>query len=204
MAVDADAITETEVVVPEGRNAVVVRARDHDWVALAQDGVELLREQSGGPEATFIVGPGTYAVRSDGAVDAVETVTVAVPPDPLEPLAGEGVLLLRLSSDAPDQHVVDGVGEIPADGESWCTLTVQKLDATGKPLRRRRDTDEVFLRSTGGTITAAKGGERIRSVTLRSGRAAFRLVSEPAPRLVTVSALGTGSPAPVELPIEFV
>jgi hypothetical protein len=204
MAVDADAITETEVVVPDGRNAVVVHARDHDWVALAQNGVELVREQSGSPDATFVVGPGSYAVRSDGAVDEVETVTVAVPPDPLDLLAGEGVLLLRLSSDAPDQHVVDGVGEIPADGESWCVLTVQKLDATGKPLRRRRDTDEVFLRSTGGTITAAKGGDRIRSVTLRSGRAAFRLVSEPAPRLVTVSALGAGSPAPVELPIEFV
>jgi hypothetical protein len=204
MTAHAAAITETEVVVPEGRNAVVVQAREHAWVALAQDGVELVREQGGSADATFVVAPGSYGVRSDGIVDRVTATAVAAPSDPLALLSGDGALLLRLSSDAPDRHVVDGVGEIPADGASSCTITVEKIDPTGKPLRRRTDTDEVFLRSTGGTVTAPKGGERVRSVKLRSGRAAFRLVSEPTPRLVTISALGAGSPAPVELPIEFV
>jgi hypothetical protein len=204
MANAASESTEHEVVVPKGANAVAVRVRDQEWIALAGDAGEIAREQSGSRETTFVVLPGTYRVATDGTVEDVRPDTIAVPTDPLAMLAGDGALLLRLSSDAPDRHVVDGVGEIPADGESSCTITVEKIDATGKPLRRRRDTDEVFLRSTGGTITAAKGDERIRSVKLRSGRAAFRLVSEPASRLVAVSALGSGSPAPVELPIEFV
>ena len=49
------------------------------------------------------------------------------------------------------------------------------------------------------------GENRIRSVTLKSGRIAFRLVSEASPKVVTVSAFGEG-PAllKAEIHIEFV
>ena len=204
MALDADEFTEVEVVVPKHANAVTVAARDHSWVALVQDGVELAREQSGTPETGFMASPGTYAIRSDGTVDRAEAATADLPADPLALVGGDELLLLRLTADAPDQHVLDGIGELPADGESSCTITVEKVDASGHVLRRRRDTDEVFLRTTGGMLMEARGSTRIRSVKLRSGRATFRLVSEAFPRLVTVSALGHGSPAPAELQIEFV
>ena len=50
-----------------------------------------------------------------------------------------------------------------------------------------------------------KGERRIRSLTLQSGRAAFRLVSEPSPKIVTVSVLSR-NPLLVntEIQIEFV
>jgi hypothetical protein len=204
MALDADEFTQVEVVVPNGANAVAVAARDHTWVALVQDGVELAREQSGAPETGFLASPGTYAIRSDGTIDRAEAVTSDLPADPLALVVGDDLLLLRLTADAPDQHVLDGIGELPADGESSCTITVEKIDASGNPLRRRRDADEIFLRTTGGTVVDAKGSTRIRSVKLRSGRATFRLVSEASPRLVTVSALGKGSLAPAEIQLEFV
>jgi hypothetical protein len=64
---------------------------------------------------------------------------------------------------------------------------------------------EVFLRTTGGVLLDASGEKRIRSVTLKSGRAAFRLVSEASPKVVTVLAFGQG-PAllKAEIQIEFV
>jgi hypothetical protein len=185
-------------------NAVVVGARGHDWIALLHDGSELVRELSGSPEATFVVEPGTYVVVTDGRIEDAEAGAIDLPPDPLSLLQQGELFFLRLTADAPDQHVLDGVGEIPADGKSSCTITIEKHDPAGEPLRRRKDDDEIFLRTTGGTIVAEKGTARIRSVKLRSGRAAFRLVSEPAPRLVTVSALGAGGAAPAELQLEFV
>ena len=63
----------------------------------------------------------------------------------------------------------------------------------------------MFLRTTGGSLLDATGENRIRSVRLKSGRAAFRLVSESSPKVVTVSAFGQG-PAllKAEIQIEFV
>jgi hypothetical protein len=196
-------IAEKEVVVSEGSNAVVVRAGGHGWIAVVRDGAELVREASGADETTFFLAPGTYTVRTDGEIQRAEPRETPVAADP-SMATGDAPLVLRLSSDAPDRHVVDGIGEVPADGESAATITIEKLDAAGEPLTRRRDRDEVFLRSTGGAIMAADKDERVRSVKLKSGRATFRLVSEPSPRLVTVSALGKGSLAPVEIQLEFV
>jgi hypothetical protein len=195
-------IAEEEVVVPKDSNAVAVRARGHEWIAVVQDGAELVREGSGSPETTFFLPPGRYAVQTDGAIEHAEAKKIPVPIDPFG--SSGGGLMLRLASDAPDRHVVDGVGEIRADGESSTTITIEKVNAAGEPLHRRRDNDEIFLRSTGGTIADAKSGDRIRSVKLRAGRASFRLVAEPVPRLVTVSAVGEEMPVPAELQIEFV
>jgi hypothetical protein len=194
---------EKEVVVPEGSNALMVRAGGHDWIAVVQGGAELVREASGSEETTFVLAPGTYTVRTDGEIQRADVREAAIAADPFA-ASGEEPLVLRLSADPPDRHAVDGIGEIPADGESAATITIDKLDATGEPLTRRRDRDEVFLRSTGGTIVDAQKNERVRSVKLKSGRASFRVVSEPTPRLVTVSAIGKGSPAPAEIQLEFV
>jgi hypothetical protein len=196
-------VAEEEVVVPKDSNAVAVRARGHEWIAVVQDGTELVREASASSETTFFLPPGRYAVQTDGTIEHAEAAKIAVPADPFGGSRG-GLAALRLASDAPDRHVVDGVGEVPADGESSTTITIEKVNAAGEPLHRRRDNDEIFLRSTGGTIADAKSGDRIRSVKLHAGRASFRLVAEPVPRLVTVSALGEGMLAPAELQIEFV
>jgi hypothetical protein len=193
-----------EIVVPKGQHAIVVRARNHDWIALTQDGNELVRDHGGSAETTFAVPPGTYSVLSDGRIERVDVIATKALESPVAALSGDPPLLLRLSSNAGDQHAIDGVGEILADGESSCTITIEKIDATGDPMRRRRDTDEVFLRSTGGTIKHTKKDERVRSIKLQAGRASFRLVSEPTPRLVTISAFGASSPSPSELQIEFV
>ncbi len=72
-------------------------------------------------------------------------------------------------------------------------------------LTRPAQQGEVFLRTTGGVLMDSAGENRIRSVTLKSGRIAFRLVSEASPKVVTVSAFGEG-PAllKAEIHIEFV
>jgi hypothetical protein len=94
---------------------------------------------------------------------------------------------LLLRSDAPDVHPVDAIPEIKADGASFTTITVQKVTERGEPQRSRNDNDELYLRTTAGTLRSADGKEEIVSLRLKQGQAAFRLVSEKARRVATVT-----------------
>ena len=93
---------------------------------------------------------------------------------------------LVLSCDAPDIHPADGIPEISADGESFTTITVQKVDGRGGLLQGKNDNDQLYLRSDYGALFSADGKEKIISIKLKKGQAAFRLVSEEAHRVATV------------------
>jgi hypothetical protein len=93
---------------------------------------------------------------------------------------------LVLSSDAPDVHPVDGISEIKADGESFTTITVVKVDARGQPLQGKNDNDQLYLRADYGTLLSADGKKQINSIKLKKGEASFRLVSERARRVASV------------------
>lgn len=196
--------SEQTVVVPAGADLVVAHAGGHSWVALRLGEEDLIIDRSGQPGATFVVEPGTYAVRTDGSLGEISAKTL----DPADAPATGGpesaAAVLRLTIDAPDNHAADGVAELPADGSALGTVTIAKHDLTGEALTREDDADEVYLRTTGGLLQDAKGGGPIRSVTLRRGIATFRVVADAPPRCVTVMAF-TGGPGPaVQLPIEFV
>jgi hypothetical protein len=188
--------SERKITIRKNDNQLVVRAAGSTWVALERDGRELLRDLSGNRETSFGVGRGTYVVRSDGKIAHVEARSVSLPE------AGEAAAL-RLSADAPDVHPVDGVPEIAADGKSFTTVTVQKVGADGAPLRRRTDTDEVFVRTTGGALRDGRG-RPVRSVRLSGGKATFRLVSEAVGRVVTVEAVAQAPLVGATLRVEFV
>jgi hypothetical protein len=96
------------------------------------------------------------------------------------------VYSLLLRCDAPDVHPVDGIPEIRADGASFTTITVQKIDERGEPQKGKEDTDLLHLRTDHGALFSADGKEEINSVKLKKGEAAFRLVSETAKRVATV------------------
>jgi hypothetical protein len=96
------------------------------------------------------------------------------------------VFLLRLSCDAPDVHPADGIPEIPANGDSFTTITVQKVDEAGAPQEGKGDADLLYLRTDWGSLWSADGKEEINSLKLKKGQAAFRLVSEKARRVATV------------------
>jgi len=194
-------LDEKAVDVTKKANAVAVRARDHHWISLVGASGEISRDQSGGAQTSFLAAPGSYVVRSDGKLVSVAATTIEMPA-----LGGDGAgeaALLQLSSDAADLHPVDGVGEIAADGAAYCTMTLAKTTVAGDPLTRRKDDDEVFLRTTGGSLTDDHGAP-VRSVKLSSGRAKFRLVSEAAPKIVTVEALGQPPLGQATLRVEFV
>jgi len=181
-------------------NGIVVRARDHSRVSVLQDGEEIAAELSGRSEVVFAVGRGSYEVRSDGTLEEVSTRALELPPTSLERSAAPQ---LSLTADAPSRHKVDGVGEIPADGQSYCTVTVEQIRPDGAATPVVEGAAEVFLRATGGVIMDSRGQKRIRSVRLRRGRATFRLVSEGLPRLVVIHAFERQGQA-AELPLEFV
>jgi hypothetical protein len=189
------------VKVAEGDNAIVVRARDHSRVAVLRDGEEITAELSGRPEVMFVVGPGPYEVRGDGTLEEVSTRALELPQ--AEALETGEATRLTLTADAPDRHAVDGVGEIPADGQSYCTITVEETRADRERAAGKAASAEVFLRTTGGVIMDNRGRRHIRSVRLRRGRATFRLVSDEHPRFIVVHAFARQGPA-VDLPLEFV
>lgn len=93
---------------------------------------------------------------------------------------------LVLTSDAPDVHPVDGVPEIAADGESFTTITVQKVDEKGEPTHGKEGADLLYLRTDYGSLLSENGKEQISSIKLKKGQAAFRLVSEKVRRVATV------------------
>ena len=193
---------ERELDVPAGRDAVVVQARRHTWVELLGPHGEQSRDASGAPQMTFGVTTGHHVVQTDGELVRVAAQRLRAPDGlALDDPGAAGVL--RVSADAPDQHAVDGVGELPADGTSSCTIAIEKLDPAGAPLHRERDDDEVFVRTTGGTLQDDRG-RRVRSVRLRNGRAEVRLVSEPVPRLVTVEVLAAPPLSGASVRVEFV
>jgi len=94
--------------------------------------------------------------------------------------------LLVLSSDAPDVHPADGIPEIKADGVSFTTITIRKVDQENKPLEGKDDTDLLYLRTDYGTLFTADGKKEISSIKLSKGQGRFRLVSEKARRVATV------------------
>jgi hypothetical protein len=100
---------------------------------------------------------------------------------------------LLLSCDATDLHPVDGIPEISADGESFTTITVQKVDDRGEPQQGAKDNDQLYLRTDYGTLFNAGGDEEIGSIKLKRGQAAFRLVSEKARRVATVQVFNADS-----------
>ena len=95
---------------------------------------------------------------------------------------------LLLSCDAQDVHPVDGIPEIAADGESFTTINVQKIDEQGTPQQGRNDNDQLYLRTDYGALFSADGKEEINSLKLKKGEAAFRLVSEKNRRVANVQA----------------
>lgn len=205
MPADKPVVKQETVTVPQGHNSIVVRLQGQTWVSVSTDTQELVRNQSPDPVIGFTLVPGTYVVRSDGMIESLATKSFSQPQSLLEQLRQGTPAFLRLTSDAPDRHVVDGIGEVVADGTSYCTITIEKLDLNGVATSGSEHQDELFLRTTGGAIMDDKGEQRIRSLKLRSGRAAFRLVSESSPKIVTVSVMSRDPLlSRAEIQVEFV
>ena len=203
--IDRSGAAQQTVTVPPNHNSLVVRLQGHTWVSVSTDTNQFIHSQSPDPVIAFTLAPGTYVVRTDGKIESLTTESFRQEPSLFEQLRQETPAFLTVTSDAPDRHVVDGIGEVAADGTSYCTITVQKMDLNGVAVTGDEHHDELFLRATGGGIMDDKGGQRIRSLTLRSGRAAFRLVSEPSPKIVTVSVFSRDPLlSKAEIQIEFV
>ena len=193
------------VTVPQDHNSLVVHVQGHSWVSVSTATQELVRNRSPDPVIAFTLAPSTYVVRTDGKLESLTTESFRQAPLLFEQLGRGTPALLTLTSDAPDRHVVDGIGEVLADGTSYCTITIQKMDLNGVAVSGSEHQDELFVRTTGGSIMDEKGGQRIRSLKLRSGRAAFRLVSEPSPKIVTVSVFSRDPLlSKAEIQVEFV
>jgi hypothetical protein len=205
LKIDQSGASQQTVNIPQEHNSLVVRLQGHTWVSVSTDTQQLVHTQSLDPIIAFTLAPGTYVVRTDGKLESLTTESFRQAPSLFEQLRQGTPALLTLTSDAPDRHVVDGIGEIPADGTSYCTIAAQKMDLNGVAVSGSEHEDELFLRSTGGVIMDDKGGQRIRSLKLRSGRAAFRLVSESSPKIVTVAVFGREPLlSKAEIQIEFV
>jgi hypothetical protein len=110
-------------------------------------------------------------------------------------VVGEGVAesgTILITTNAKQFHPVDNVPLIPGDGQSFLVVTLQKVDDQGKPLTRKtKDNDVIWLRTNHGSVRTDDGADpvEIRSITLSSGAASFRIYSENAKRLASVQML---------------
>ena len=112
---------------------------------------------------------------------------------------------LYIKTDAKDVHPVDGIPEITADGESFATITIQKINDRYKPQRGKKGDDRIYLRTDQGILHDEKGEKDINSIKLKNGKAVFRLVSEKVKRVATVQMLSTNPHLPdTNYRIEFI
>jgi hypothetical protein len=102
---------------------------------------------------------------------------------------------------AVETHPVDKVPLIPGNGQSFLIITLQKVDAQGKPLARKKDNDLFWLRTDHGRLRTIDRETDVRSIQLSSGVASFVLNSEPAKRLATVQIFNENSRNAVQ--VEF-
>lgn len=103
---------------------------------------------------------------------------------------------MHIETDAKDVHPVDGIPEITADGESFATITIQKINDRYKPQRGEKGDDQIYLRTDQGILRDEKGEKDINSIKLKDGKAVFRLVSEKVKRVATVQMLNTNPKLP--------
>lgn len=96
------------------------------------------------------------------------------------------IFSLRLQSDSANLHPVDGTPAIAADGNSFTTITVQKIDTYGNLQQAENDNDLLYLRTDYGSIRSINGEAGLSKINLEKGEARFQLVSEKAYRLATV------------------
>ncbi|MBI3273446.1 MAG: hypothetical protein HYZ53_30965 [Planctomycetes bacterium] len=111
---------------------------------------------------------------------------------------------LVLTCDAPGKHPVDGIPEIRADGKSFTSILIQKVDLEGNSLASDADHDRVYLRTDGGLLTDPEG-KQIWMVQLRNGAARVRLVSGRESRVAVIRVFNENLHLmPGQLSVEFV
>jgi hypothetical protein len=88
-------------------------------------------------------------------------------------------LAIRMSTDAPDTDG-DGMPELPADGESTATITIQMMDGQ----KQHKGEAEIKVSTTGGRLD-----KRVVK-TNKQGRASVQLTSVKETITITVSAAG--------------
>jgi hypothetical protein len=120
--------------------------------------------------------------------------TLVLREDFVEP---EQDVALELSTDAPAVSPIDHIPEVPADGESAVTISVQKVSTTsGRPLTGARHSNRLNIRTTAGTLSA-------RQVNLDRGQAAFTLRSSIETVVAEVRVWAEEIPQPATIRIEF-
>lgn len=178
---------EREFTIKEGKYKLTVAVSQATFVKIIDanrsDIAGAEGEKLTGPQIFFLP-PGKYQVVSDGEIESLKT-------EAKKETIQEGPLRLALNSDAKDFHVVDGVGEIAADGKSFTTVTAQVTSLEGEPLTKTTLNGEVFVRTNAGFVKDVQGKEEIRQVKLKKGKAQFRLYSENHKRLATIQVISS-------------
>jgi len=155
------------------------------------EAIEVEKDPDAGRTLSQGIGRGKAAVRpgKEGKPEVVDEVSE--------------VWSLRITTDAKDFHPVDKVPLIPGNGDSFLTITLQKVDAAGKPIERKtKNNDTFWLRTDHGTLRGENGAE-IRSIQLAAGAASFKIQSEAAKRLASIQIFNENPDARYGLQVEF-
>src|SRR4051812_46185114 len=113
---DQPGASQQTVTIPQGHNRLVVHLQEHTWAAVLSGARLLVRNQSPNSVIAFTLKSGNYVVRTDGKIESMTTESFRQESSLLEQLRQGVPATLTVTSDAPDRHVVDGIGEIAADG----------------------------------------------------------------------------------------
>lgn len=171
--------------ITKNKNKMIIsteKATSIEILNKAEEVVGSVKSKIMAPDQIFYMDPGDYTVVTDGEIKNIKLEHEKIE-EQIETAS------LSLATDAKDFHKVDGIAEIQADGKSFATVFVEKMDLTGNPLNREKDNDELFIRTNAGVVKDTQGKKDIRSFKLSKGKASFRLYSETVKRLATIQVI---------------
>lgn len=120
--------------------------------------------------------------------------TLVLRDDWVEPEAG---VRLALSVDATATSPIEEIPEVPADGQSEATITVQKISTkSGQALTGHKHDNRLFIRTTAGTLSH-------RQIHLEQGQARFTLRSSTETVVAEVRVWAQEIPGDVTTRVEF-
>lgn len=108
--------------------------------------------------------------------------------------------IIELTTDAKDSYQPhEGIPDIPADGESTCSIIIKKKNAFGEYCTSKADNDQIDIDCTRGSLSTLR-------INLIKGTATIKLTSIKETCLSTVSVYGSDKNSPLnkqQITIQF-
>ena len=161
-------------------STINISLKSAKWIAInTASGQPINMDSSGANHVSFTLAKGEYCACTDGVISKLGIEDSAIHTTNMPDISK-----LMVEIDAPSYHDIDGMAEIPADGQSFCTFNLSTKTTRGA---NALGSDKIFLRSSGGSLKSSPASRKtLRELVLKKGEGSFVFISETHEKTVSV------------------